>query len=99
MKISDGMTITIVDMMGKKLTEGFYLPEEAFNEDGITVSDEQAQHFGHQMVKEFMKCKKELEDFEQRLLDNCNCFWKDLPEDERLINRCHSSECASWEME
>ena len=99
MKISDNLKMTIVDQSGREITGGFYIPEEALTEDGgVKCTDEQAQHFGHQMIAEYIKCKRAIEEHEQNLLDNCTCFWKGKTEEERLVNRCHSSECATWEM-
>ena len=93
---SEGMEIGILSPNDTVLSR-FYIPEEAL-ETG-EISDEQALHFGKRLFKFYMDDRKALEDFEEKLLKNCTCFWKKQSEEERMINRCHSSECASWEME
>ena len=96
MKVTNGMKITIVDGMGTEVSGGFLMPEDATSEN---VTDEQALILGKRVVQEYFRVKKEMEEFEQKLLDNCTCFWKDKTDLERITNRCHSSECASWEMD
>ena len=96
MKITDGWKITIVNALGHEVSGGFEVPDDATRDDAD--NDELMQKFGKNMLNEYFDCKDKVKEFEQKMLDNCDCFWKDQSEVERSINRCHSSECATWEL-
>lgn len=95
MKVSDDMTITILDMMGREVSGGFEVPPEATRDD---VNDEEKMlRFARNMLNEYFDCKEAIEKHYQEMLDKCTCFWKDKPESERIMNMCHSSTCPCLE--
>lgn len=63
------------------------------------ITDKQAIEMGKTIAKTINEIRPKLETYEKKALEVCDCFWKNLSEEERKYKRCHSSECAIWEME
>lgn len=61
------------------------------------VNEDQALEMGKRIAEGINEVRPKLKRHEELTLSICDCFWRDLPEEEKLIHNSHSSGCAIWD--